>query len=105
MASKEKYVTICPKCGSADVSPENDPAYVASGLSNQFMQCNNCGHHGMVFPEVPESQVPKKPKNIKEIKDIEFMQTSYGRGYFKYLVYIGMPFAVLILILLLISWK
>jgi len=82
------------------VSPENNPVYVATGLSNQFMQCNNCGHHGMVFPEVPESQAPKKPKDIKEIKNIQFVQTSFGKGYLKYWVYIGIPLTVLTLILL-----
>lgn len=105
MRDKEKYITICPKCGSDDVSPEQDPAYVDSGLSSQFMQCNNCGHHGFIFPEAPASQVPKKSKETGKIKNIEFVQTSYGRGYFKYLIYIGMPFAVLILLLFLISWK
>ncbi len=103
MAIKEKYVSVCPKCGSADVSPEQDAAYVASGLSGQFMQCSNCGHHGFIFPEAPASQVPEKPKSAEEVKDAEFVQTSYGRGYFKYLAYIGMPLAVLILILALIA--
>lgn len=53
--------------------------------------------HGFIFPEAPASQVPEKPKSAEEIKDAEFVQTSYGRGYFKYLVYIGIPLMILII--------
>ena len=34
----------------------------------------------MMFPEVPESQVPKKPKNIKTIKEKTMVDVTYGRG-------------------------
>ncbi len=99
---KEKYVTVCPKCGSSDVLPEQDPAYAGLGFP-QFKQCNHCGHHGMIFPEVSASQVPKNPKSAKEIKDIQFVQTHFGKGYLKYWIYIGIPLMTLMLILLLLT--
>lgn len=84
--TKEHYVTICPKCHSSDVSMEKNPVYAITGLLIHFKQCNNCGHHGQVFPEVPASEVPKKPKNIKKIKERQFVQTSYGKGYYKFIL-------------------
>jgi transcription elongation factor Elf1 len=100
---KEYHVFICPKCRSDDVSAEKNPAYVATGLLTQFKQCNNCGHHGQVFPEVLRSEVPKKPKSIKEIKQRELVQTSFGKGYFKYVIYITIPLSIISAIFLILS--
>ena len=100
MPKKEDYVTVCPKCGSDNVSFEKEAAYVATGLSNQYKECNNCGYHGLIFPEAPRSQVTEKPKDIKEVKKVELVQTSFGKGYFKYLLYIAVPILIIILLLL-----
>ena len=78
---KERYITICPKCNSTDVSGESNPAYVGAGLYFIFKQCNNCGHHGLVFPEVAESELPEETKKVERIKGRELVPTSYGRGY------------------------
>ncbi|MFH1977746.1 MAG: hypothetical protein ABIJ92_00270 [Candidatus Aenigmatarchaeota archaeon] len=88
--AKEKYVTVCPKCDSTDVKMDTTPAYVATGLINQFKQCNNCGHHGMLFPEMPISQV-KKPKNVEQVKNKQLVPTAMGTGYFKFIIYILIP--------------
>jgi hypothetical protein len=95
MAKKEKWVSICPKCGSTNVSPESNPVYMESGLSGSYKQCENCGHHGLVFPQVPQSKVPKKTKPLGEIKNCIRVQTGYGEGYWKYLIYLIVPLALL----------
>lgn len=100
--NKEDYITICPKCGSKNVSFEKNPAYVVTGLINQFKECENCGYHGMLFPQVPRSEVPEMPKNTSKLKDRELVQKSFGRGYMKYLIYVGIPFLILTLILLIL---
>ena len=82
----EDYVTACPKCGSTDVSAEKNPAYVATGLFFSFRQCNNCDHHGQVFPEIPRSEVQEKPKPVKEIRERQLVETSYGKGYYRLFV-------------------
>ena len=94
MVKKEKWVTICPKCGSTDVSPESNPAYIDSGLSTSYKQCENCGHHGLVFPKVPKSKVPKKTKPLSKVKNPTMVQTGYGEGYFKYLIYVSIPIMI-----------
>ena len=97
---KEKYVTVCPKCGSRDVTFEKQAAYVYTGLSNQFKQCNNCGYHGMIFPEVPVSGVEEQPLKAEEVKDRVVVQTSFGKGYLRYLLYIAIPLAAIVLLVI-----
>ena len=78
---KERYARICPKCKSDDVSHDwSNPATVDSGLVNVIYRCNNCGHAGMVFPEVPESEVPKTPTPLKHVKERTLVDTTYGQG-------------------------
>lgn len=84
-AKKRERVTICPKCGSDNVSFEKNPIHVTTGLFHQFKQCNHCGHHAQLFPEVPISKVPRNPKNPAMIKDRQLVQASFGRGYLFYL--------------------
>ncbi|MFQ5647634.1 MAG: hypothetical protein ACE5FW_00170 [Candidatus Aenigmatarchaeota archaeon] len=95
---KDYYVTVCPKCGSDNIKSETNPAYAITGLLTQFKQCGNCGHHGQVFPESPKSEVLKKPKSAKKVEEKDLVQVSFGRGYFKYLVYIAVPLLILSLI-------
>ena len=94
---ERKYVTVCPKCGSKDVSFERNPAYAASGLLNNFKECDNCGHHGMLFPEVLRSNAGKNTVNIK---GRQMVQLSFGRGYYRYLIYFGIPLALIIFLLI-----
>ena len=96
---KEDYVTICPKCKSTDISFEKNLAYVWTGLLNQFKECKHCGHHELIFPKILKSKVPKNPKNINQIKDRELVQTSFGRGYYKYFLYIEIPLFIIMLII------
>ncbi|MBW1838884.1 MAG: hypothetical protein JRI49_03030 [Deltaproteobacteria bacterium] len=97
---KERYVAVCPKCGSDDVKMETNPAYATSGLNMQFKQCMNCGHHGQFFPEVPKSKVTKNPKKPSEVKDRRLVQTSYGKANWAYVKYIGLPITLIFLTIL-----
>jgi hypothetical protein len=96
---KERYVTVCPKCGSDDVKGETNPAYAATGLVTQFKQCNNCGHHGQFFPEVPKSKVTKNPKKANEVKDKQLVEPTLGKGYYNWFKYVAIPLAIIILII------
>ena len=95
--AKDYYVTVCPKCGSDNVKSETNPAYAFTGLLTQFKQCMNCGHHGQFFPEDLKSKVTKTPKKREDVKGREMVQTSFGKGYFKYLIYIAIPLTLLYL--------
>ena len=73
---KRKLITICPLCHSKDVSADfSNYAAVYTGLFNNIKTCYNCGHTGMIFPQVPKSKVPKKPKDKRKIKHRKFVQT------------------------------
>ena len=96
---KERFVPVCPKCGSDDVQSETNPAYASSGLLTQFKQCNNCGHHGQFFPEVPKSKVTKTPKKAEEVKDRQLVELSLGKGYYKFIHYMIIIFGTIVLII------
>ncbi|MBU0980426.1 MAG: hypothetical protein KJ709_06465 [Nanoarchaeota archaeon] len=55
---KEKYVRVCPKCKSPDVSQDRD-ALQQIGILPQTYVCNRCGHSGSFFIEVPISKLKK----------------------------------------------
>ena len=59
-------VTICPKCGSVDNYPDLSGDMIAWGGSTQYI-CNSCGHSGVIFPGVPESEVQEVVKDMKEV--------------------------------------
>ncbi len=96
---QERYVTICPRCGSKDIIIEQDAIYAATGLINQFKQCQGCGFHGSMFPQVKSSEAPKRPRKVKELPKAEIAQTSFGKGYYKYILYISMPLIIVLIIL------
>ncbi|MFH1585552.1 MAG: hypothetical protein ABIB79_02205 [archaeon] len=74
----EKYITICPKCGSPDIqSGFSNAASANIGLADKI--CKNCGHTAQVFPEIPISEV-KKPKDPKTIKDRQLVNLAYASG-------------------------
>ena len=58
----------------------------------------------MMFPEVPESQVPKKPKNIKTIKEKTMVDVTYGRGIAALWKYIG-PLGIVTSLIIFIYYK
>ena len=94
---KEKYVRICPICGSTDVSPDfSIPAAVAAGALYMY-RCNRCDYVGVLFPEVLVDELPE-PEDIKRIKkDYPVMNITYGRGIFallKYLAPLGFVFSL-----------
>lgn len=101
--AKERMITICPKCGSDNVIGETNAAYAITGLFNQYKECRNCGHHGMAFPEIPKSEVPKEPMKIEQTKERTLTETSFGQGYFKYFLFFVIPFLILIFIYFLLS--
>jgi len=81
-AKKSKYsklVQVCPKCFSREIGTDNeDPAAMATGLFNS--RCYNCDFVGMMFPEVPENEVPKDVKVPKTVGKREMVSTTVGRG-------------------------
>lgn len=99
---KERYVMVCPKCGSTDIKAETNPAYAITGLVLNFKQCMNCGHHGQFFPEELRAEVRKVPKKREHVKDKTMVEVSFGRGYMKYLLYIAIPLTVLSFIIILL---
>ncbi len=77
---KERWITVCPKCGSTDVSADfSNPVGVVTGRFQNFKICNHCGYDSMIFPEVPESKV-QKPKDLKDVEKRTLVDVGYGQG-------------------------
>lgn len=55
--SQTKYMHICPKCKSNNVSPDFSVQSFAQGSVFNKHKCNNCGYAGMFFPEIDKKQL------------------------------------------------
>ncbi|MFQ5620342.1 MAG: hypothetical protein ACE5FT_00695 [Candidatus Nanoarchaeia archaeon] len=92
--AKEKYVMICPKCKSTDISMDySNPIQPAIGLPARYV-CGKCNHNAYTFPEVSLSKV-KKFKGNPKIK-ASVVDTSYGKFEVRALWKVGGPLFILI---------
>lgn len=58
---EDKFVKICPKCGSTSSSLTN----LIQFAGNNLMSCNDCGYEGY-FPEVKEKDIDKFKALLKK---------------------------------------
>lgn len=58
-----KFVRVCPKCGSSDVS--KDLSLVALLGGGGGFECRNCGYKGQFFPEVEEEGLKEFREEVK----------------------------------------
>ncbi|MBN2251922.1 MAG: hypothetical protein JW724_07600 [Candidatus Altiarchaeota archaeon] len=64
--AEEKYVEVCPSCGSSDIKTDfNNPAKVRLGAPLTKV-CRSCGYSACIFPEVLESGLEDYRKMLKE---------------------------------------
>jgi len=79
---EEERVQVCPNCGSTNVRPDLSKEMIAWGGSTR-MACRDCDHSGLVFPEIPESQVKEYAKTrkvkSKETKEV-YKEESASKG-------------------------
>ncbi|MBI2652675.1 hypothetical protein HYX00_04380 [Candidatus Woesearchaeota archaeon] len=65
-SEKEKYVKICPRCGSINIGTDfSNPVVWAYGASPKY-KCMKCGYMGALFPEVPESKIKYYKSRIEK---------------------------------------
>ena len=64
-SEKEKYVKICPKCGSINVKVDFSNPVVWTYGTNVKYKCNSCGHLSLLFPEVLNSNIKNYKKELK----------------------------------------
>jgi hypothetical protein len=65
---KERYVRICPKCGSIDVHTDfSNPVVWASGTTIKY-QCNSCKNMGIFFPEISIKKIKEYQQKIQKKK-------------------------------------
>jgi hypothetical protein len=83
---KEKYVMVCPKCKSPDISIDrSNPLQGSMGLPSMYV-CNKCDHTGYSFPEVEISGLEEFEKEVRsenlidESKDkTPLVDVNYGK--------------------------
>lgn len=64
---KEKYIKICPKCGSTNIGQVKDICHYQAGaiLTDYCLDCNYGYPHGAHMPEVEESGIEEFRKKLK----------------------------------------
>lgn len=103
--AKERF---CPNCGSTWVEPDtSNRAEVAysGGDPNQWM-CNECGYTGLMPEGDPEEDFDGDGEPDIEFEpneDIERVDTGFGRGYLRYILYITIPILLLYLGIVLLT--
>lgn len=102
---KERYIRICPKCGSINIQTDySNPAVWAYGTSTKY-KCNSCGVIGPVFPEILESEITEYKKGLeKEIKYGKIKSTKEdlidaSSGFFAVRIELVIVLGILIIIL------
>lgn len=84
---KEKYIQVCPKCKSTDISRDTSNILEGvAGLPSKYI-CHNCNHTGLVFPEVAMSEIEgfmekAEKKGLKKTKKKEVAETDINYGKF-----------------------
>jgi predicted nucleic-acid-binding Zn-ribbon protein len=58
----KKFVRVCPKCRSMDVSHDMSVEAIARGSVFNNFKCNKCGYTGIFFPEIKEMGKARKRK-------------------------------------------
>lgn len=72
---KERYVKICPKCGSIDVDTDySNPAVWAYGTTMKY-KCSSCSYSNTLFPEVYKENIANYQKNLRKALDEGTLQT------------------------------
>lgn len=61
--AKEKYVKICPKCGSLDIGLYQ-PMMLSIGIDEGWF-CKDCNYRG-IFPEIEKSEIEVFRKKLKK---------------------------------------
>ena len=63
---KEKYLRICPICGSTDTSYDLSTHAAATRFSTSIYKCNECGYSAQAFPEMDEKTIKEFRKELKK---------------------------------------
>ena len=61
--AKEKYVKICPKCGSTKIT-SYEPKLLSVGADLGWY-CKDCNYRGL-FPEIEKSEIEEFRKELKK---------------------------------------
>lgn len=92
---------FCPNCGSTNVEPDQRKTNMLGEMiaNPDKWVCNECNYTGLMPVGSPEDYE-------EDIQNIEFdeieqpaIDTSFGIGYTKYVIYISIPLTVLYIII------
>jgi rubredoxin len=99
-----KHLRFCPNCGSINVEPDttNSAEIAFTGGNPNHWRCNECDYTGMMPEGDPEEDFDEE--NTEDItfepeENYQRVDMHFGRGYLKYLIYIGLPLFLAIFVL------
>ncbi|MFB6209250.1 MAG: hypothetical protein ABEJ56_03870 [Candidatus Nanohaloarchaea archaeon] len=97
-------IHFCPNCGSLNVEPDTSnraEIYFSGGNPNKWM-CNECKYNGLMPEGDPEEDFGDEMDQAEFDTDQEYVRidTGFGEGYLKFVIYIIIPATFIYLVLL-----
>lgn len=99
-------IKFCPNCGSTNVEPDTSnraEIFFSGGMPNKW-RCNDCKYVGLMPEGDPDEDFDENFEENVEFGgsgEIERVDTGFGRGYLKYLIYVSLPVLLVYLFYLL----
>lgn len=101
---KQKWILICPKCGSKEVS---ERGMIGRNAYSNTKVCLTCGFQSPLFPEITleeAKKVPDKPRNFNPSYLPAFSENYKNRPKFFKMIAYGIIFAYIIMLIWFISF-
>lgn len=104
MAKSKDFVRACPKCGSINIQTDFSNPVVWDTGANPMYQCKECGHLGVIFPEVLKddlkefrSKLSQEREEAKGKEPIVDTKTGYRVGMFEISIFVIVAVVMIIL--------
>ena len=94
-------IRFCPNCGSTDTEPDTSnraEVFFSGGNPNKWL-CNKCKYTGLM-PEGNPEEMEDQEIEFESEEEYRQVDTGFGIGYLKFVIYILIPLTLIYMIYL-----